>query len=110
MRRFYEIGAIKISRKIKGKSHDLWLVISRNTRHGGLCYLLDKSILQSAIEVAKWASNGYGLRWSIEEYHRHVKQEYKLEDVQNIPWSTINFGNSNGNYVYNLKKTKYVTC
>ena len=25
---------------------------------------------------------GYGLRWKIEEYHRHVKQEYRLEDVQ----------------------------
>ncbi len=80
--RIYEIGALKISRKIKGKTHDLWLVVSRNTYHGGLCYLLVKSKLKSAIKVAKWAFNGYGLRWSIEEYHRHVKQEYKLEDIQ----------------------------
>jgi len=25
---------------------------------------------------------GYGLRWKIEEYHRHVKQEYRLESIQ----------------------------
>jgi hypothetical protein len=29
-----------------------------------------------------WAFKGYGLRWKIEEYHRHVKQEYKLEATQ----------------------------
>jgi len=28
------------------------------------------------------AFKGYGLRWKIEEYHRHVKQEYGLEDIQ----------------------------
>ena len=36
----------------------------------------------TAIEVASWAFKGYGLRWKIEEYHRHIKQEYKLEDIQ----------------------------
>lgn len=58
------------------------MVISRNQKNGGLCYLLVKSELTTVIEVAKWAFKGYGLRWKIEEYHRHVKQEYKLEDVQ----------------------------
>ena len=29
-----------------------------------------------------WAFKGYGFRWKIEEYHRHVKQEYNLEDIQ----------------------------
>jgi len=62
--------------------HPVWLVISRNTSHGGLCYLLVKSNLTTPIEVANWAFKGYGLRWKIEEYHRHVKQEYKLEDMQ----------------------------
>ncbi len=78
----YELGAIPISYTIKGTTHALWLVVSRNQRHGGLCYLLVKSNLSTAIEVAKWAFKGYGLRWKIEEYHRHIKQEYKLEDVQ----------------------------
>ena len=78
----YELGAIPISHAIKGTVHCLWLVISRNKRHGGLCYLLVKSGLSTAIEVAKWAFKGYGLRWKIEEYHRHIKQEYKLEAIQ----------------------------
>ena len=78
----YELGAIPISHAIKGIEHCLWLVISRNKRHGGLCCLLVKSELSTAIEVAKWAFKGYGLRWKIEEYHRHIKQEYRLEDIQ----------------------------
>ena len=41
-----------------------------------------KSNLSNAVEVAKWAFKGYGLRWKLEEYHRHIKQAYKLEDIQ----------------------------
>ena len=78
----YELGAIPINYTLKGVTHSLWLVVSRNLKHGGLCYLLVKSKLPTAIEVAKWAFEGYGLRWKIEEYHRHIKQEYKLEDIQ----------------------------
>ncbi len=78
----YQLGAIPINYTIKGVTLSLWLVVSRNVRHGGLCYLLVKSKLSTAIEVAKWAFKGYGLRWKIEEYHRHIKQEYKLEDIQ----------------------------
>ena len=78
----YELGAIPITYNIKGKSCSLWLVVSRNKIHGGLTYLLVKTKLSSAIEIAKWAFKGYGLRWKIEEYHRHVKQAYRLEDIQ----------------------------
>ena len=78
----YELGAIPISYTIEGITHALWLVVSREKKHGGLCYLLVKSKMTTAIEVAKWAFKGYGLRWKIEEYHRHIKQEYRLEDVQ----------------------------
>jgi len=80
--RHYEMGAIPINYIVKKTTHSLWLVVSRNKRHGGLCYLLVKSKLSTAAEVAKWAFKGYGLRWKIEEYHRHIKQEYKLEDIQ----------------------------
>lgn len=78
----YELGAIPISYTVKGSTHSLWLVVSRDKKHGGLCYLLVKSKLTTAIEIAKWAFKGYGLRWKIEEYHRHIKQEYRLEQVQ----------------------------
>ncbi len=77
-----ELGAIPINYTVKGIVHSLWLVVSRNKKHGGLAYLLVKSKLSTAIEVAKWAFRGYGLRWKIEEYHRHVKQEYRLEEIQ----------------------------
>lgn len=81
--RTYELAAAKVGyTTAKGKQIPLWLVISRSKQHGGACYFLVKSNLCSAIEVAQWAFKGYGLRWKIEEYHRHVKQEYRLEDVQ----------------------------
>lgn len=79
----YNLAAAKVVyTTAKGKQIPLWLVISRSKQHGGLCYLLVKSNLCNAIEVAQWAFKGYGLRWKIEEYHRHMKQEYRLEDVQ----------------------------
>jgi len=68
----YDIGAV----------HHLWPVVTRNRRHGAYCYLLVKSCLATATEVAKWAFKGYGLSWKIQEYHRHIKQEYGLENIQ----------------------------
>jgi len=78
----YDLAATKVHYNCKGKLMPLWLVISRDQNHGGLCYLLVKSPLNYALEIARWAFKGYGLRWKIEEYHRHIKQEYKLEDIQ----------------------------
>src|SRR5699024_9327302 len=80
--RNYELAAAQVSFKAKGKTHQAWLIIRRNKRHGGLCYLLAKSNKTTATEVAQWAFDGYGKRWKIEEYHRHIKQAYKLEDIQ----------------------------
>jgi len=78
----YYLTALKVDYSCKGKRIPLWLVISRDQKHGGLCYLLVKSPLDLPIKVAQWAFKGYGLRWKIEEYHRHIKQEYKLEAIQ----------------------------
>ena len=78
----YELAAVKVIDNSRGKTKPLWLVISKDKTHGGLCYLLVKSPLTCPIELAQWAFKGYGLRWSIEEYHRHVKQQYKFEDIQ----------------------------
>lgn len=80
--RTYELAAVHVSFNAKNKTHQAWLVISRNKEHGGLCYLLAKSNKTTSIEVAQWAFEGYGKRWKIEEYHRHIKQSYKLEDIQ----------------------------
>lgn len=78
----YELAAVKVHYSNKGKLMPLWLVVSRNQNHGGSSYLLVKNNSDGAIEVAQWAFKGYGLRWKIEEYHRHIKQEYRLEDIQ----------------------------
>ena len=78
----YDIGAVPVEHRVGHSAHRLWLVVSRSRKHGGYCYLLVKSHLSTAVEVAKWAFAGYGLRWKIEEYHRHIKQEYGLEDIQ----------------------------
>ena len=82
VRETYDLAGVRVTYSSKGETHYLWLVVSRNQKHGGLCYLLIKSPIENAIEVAMWAFKGYGLRWKIEEYHRHIKQEYKLEDIQ----------------------------
>src|SRR5690554_4347552 len=80
--RSYELAAIQVSFEAKHNTHRAWLIISRNKRHGGLCDLLAKSNRTTANEVARWAFDGYGKRWKIEEYHIHIKQAYRLEDIQ----------------------------
>jgi hypothetical protein len=80
--RIDNLAAVRVMYRAKGKQYPIWLVISRNTSHGGLCYLLVKSNLTAPTEVTKWAFKGYRLRWKKEEYHRYVKQEYKLKDMQ----------------------------
>ena len=77
----YECGAIKVQYKIKGKVHDLWLVVTKRI-NGGYCWLLTRSPKESIVEVIKEAFTAYGFRWKIEEYHRHIKECYNLEDIQ----------------------------
>lgn len=77
----YEIGILRISQIVDRKEVKLHLVVTRNNK-GGIAYFLVKSKKKSLDEIMKQAFKGYGLRWSIEEYHRHIKQEYKLEDIQ----------------------------
>ena len=87
----YDIGAVPVEICAKGKWHRLWLVATRNKGHGGMCYLLAKAPahMDTAIEVARWAFGGYGARWRIEECHRHIKQQYGLEDIQIRTWTGL---------------------
>jgi len=77
----YECGTIKVRYQIKGKMHDLWLVVTKRA-NGGYCWLLTRSPKESIVEVIKEAFTAYGFRWKIEEYHRHIKECYNLEDIQ----------------------------
>jgi hypothetical protein len=74
-------GAVKVKYKIKGKEHELWLVVTKR-ENGGYCWLLTHSPKENIIDVIKEAFTAYGFRWKIEEYHRHIKSCYNLEDIQ----------------------------
>lgn len=78
---FFKCGAVRVSYMVAGKKHDLWLVVTKRPT-GGYCWLLTKSPKDSLTEVIREAFKGYGLRWKIEEYHRHVKEQYNLEKIQ----------------------------
>lgn len=77
----FKCGAVKVKYKIKDKEHELWLVVTKR-ENGGYCWLLTSSQKENIIDVIKEAFTAYGFRWKIEEYHRHIKSCYNLEDIQ----------------------------
>ena len=79
--RTYDLAIVEVEHHVGKQKHSLYVMITRNER-GGLAYFLVKSIKENKLDVLNQAFKGYGLRWSIEEYHRHVKQEYGLEKIQ----------------------------
>ena len=79
--RYYTAGATKVGYEIKNKKFELWLIDIRNLQ-GGFSYFLVRSEKENKEEVIKQCFEAYGLRWKIEEYHRHIKQQYHLEDIQ----------------------------
>ena len=62
-------------------------------------------------ELTEFVFNSYGLRWKIEEYHRHIKKEYRWEDIQlgtyqrlkalNVILSIV------ANFIYKMGSLKY---
>jgi hypothetical protein len=77
----FKCGAVKVKYKTKGKEHELWLVVTKR-ENGGYCWLLTRSPKENIIDIIKEAFTAYGFRWKIEEYHRHIKNCYNLEDIQ----------------------------
>ena len=77
----YECGAIKVKYHTKQGVHDLWLVVTKR-KNGGYCWLLTRSPKETITDVISEAFKAYGFRWKIEEYHRHIKTCYNLEDIQ----------------------------
>ena len=77
----YKCGAVKVRYKAGKQEHELWLVITKR-ENGGYCWLLTRSPKENIIDVIQEAFTAYGFRWKIEEYHRHIKQCYRLEDIQ----------------------------
>lgn len=79
--RNFMCGAIKVKYEAKGKEYELWLVVTKR-ENGGYCWLLTRSPKQGITEIIREAFTAYGYRWKIEEFHRHVKSCYRLEDIQ----------------------------
>lgn len=81
VKRFYDGGAVKVQYKIGAKLYDLWLVITKK-QGGGYCWILTRTTQAGIVDVIKETFTAYGYRWKIEEYHRHIKNCYGLEQIQ----------------------------
>lgn len=77
----YDCGAVKVRYETGKECHELWLVVLKR-KDGGYGWLLTRSPYTNIVQVIEEAFTAYGLRWKIEEYHRHIKSQYKLEQVQ----------------------------
>ena len=76
----FDCGAIPVQLTATGKQ--LWLVVMKERKRGYcwlLCYFKD---CQSAYAAVALALKGYGLRWKIEEVHRQIKVDYRLEAIR----------------------------
>ena len=67
-------------RRVYYRKMSLWLVVSKR-RKGGLSWYLT-NVPGSRACVMDTVLEGYGLRWRVEEYHRQVKQDYRLENIR----------------------------
>ena len=86
----FSCGLIKV--KIRTNPHKVKnpdtietnLIIARHSESGGFFYLFcdfnDNTL--TSMQIIEKALRGYRLRWKIEEFHRHVKQEFHWEDMQ----------------------------
>jgi hypothetical protein len=59
----------------------LWLVVLKGEgkRYSWYIVSTDKKTERNVVEET---IRGYGYRWKIEEYHRHIKNQFHLEDIQ----------------------------
>lgn len=75
---------------------ETYLVVARYGKKGGLFYFYcdfnDDNLTDYQIIIK--ALKGYGYRWKIEEYHRHVKQEFNWEKVQLMSYAGLKNINS----------------
>lgn len=67
-------------RRVYYKQQALYLVVSRRANGGLSWYLTNLTGPREAVMEA--VMEGYGLRWRIEEYHRQIKQDYRLESIR----------------------------
>jgi len=81
----YDIGVMPV-KYIDPYTHlvqppPLYLVVMKGIGKG-FSWFLVKSPFSDPAEIAQDTFRGYGYRWHIEEYHRHIKDQFKLENLQ----------------------------
>jgi len=59
----------------------LWLVVFK-TENKGYSWFLVSTDKDNEKDVVEETFRGYGYRWKIEEYHRHIKSQFHLEKIQ----------------------------
>ena len=79
--RTYKAGAVRVQMRVNNEVVDLWLVALQRS-NGAYGWLLTSSLCENPENIALEAFKGYGYRWKIEEYHRHIKSQYNLEEIQ----------------------------
>ena len=76
----YKAGATTVQLQESGQK--LWLVVSKEKNRGYTWYLTNIDEDRSKKEVVETVLKGYGVRWKIEEVHRHIKTDYQLESIR----------------------------
>lgn len=77
----FQAGAIPVKYKVGREEYDLWLMVTKRAT-GGYAWFLINTDKKDEKEIVEENFRGYGYRWKIEEYHRHIKSQYHLEDLQ----------------------------
>jgi hypothetical protein len=81
------LGSFRVQlRDLEKDGRPLWLVVSKSTKHPepmALLTTMPADTPEQMIDVLK----SYLARWSVEEYHRFVKQSFGLEKVRVFKWA-----------------------
>ena len=68
---------------------DLYLVVAKEPNRGYVFYLCRFRSAYPDAKMVFLAVRYYGLRWSIEEVHRQVKQDFNWEDIQLLKYYSL---------------------
>lgn len=96
------------------KKANLYLVVAKEKGHGYVYYLCSFNKSYTDLEMVNLAIKYYGLRWSIEEVHRQIKQDFHWEDIQLLHYYSLKNMNAllwlAASFIYNKVRnlTKYL--
>jgi len=78
---FFTGGAIQVYYEYQSKKIPMWFVCTKR-QNGGYAWFLIKTDKTNEKDVVEECFRCYGYRWKIEEYHRHIKTQFNLEQIQ----------------------------